>query len=199
MPACSKKESTGGPRPRQPSNISMKLSVKISVERERNGAIWRNADGWPSGCQKRSADLVRAMPGIWLSFWPDLVGPFATSRCCHPWSYARASWRLAAVPKAITGRPSRRLRDRWSHVRRRQAEVHVIVQGHSVDIQTQIQTNPDGDPTGIFRYRWRCSCGCNPGPWHTGTKHTHSHAEAARMAREGGADHLASQQGAASP
>lgn len=63
---------------------------------------------------------------------------------------------------------------------------------HVVDVQTQIQTDLDGNPTGIHRYRWRCSCGVASRRWQSGTAESGSHASAARRARNGGARHARS-------
>lgn len=61
---------------------------------------------------------------------------------------------------------------------------------HKVDVQTQAQTDDDGNPTGMFRYRWRCACH-RVGPWRTGADDSGHHAKAARSARSGGARHVA--------
>jgi hypothetical protein len=62
---------------------------------------------------------------------------------------------------------------------------------HIVNIETQLQRDEVGHPTGCFRYRWRCSCGCKPGPWHSsGTDNGH-HEPSVRCASTGGARHVA--------
>lgn len=61
---------------------------------------------------------------------------------------------------------------------------------HVVEIQTQIQQGPDGEPTGVFRYRWRCSAGCKPGPWCAASPVSGAHAKASRRARNGGMAHV---------
>jgi hypothetical protein len=60
---------------------------------------------------------------------------------------------------------------------------------HIWDVQTQIQADAAGKPTGVFRYRWRCSCG-DEGTWHNGGKRSGQHAKAARSARTGGERHV---------
>ena len=57
---------------------------------------------------------------------------------------------------------------------------------HAVDLQTQLQADAQGEPTGVFRYRWRCSCG-DVGPW----QQQRRAAIAARRARSGGVRHVA--------
>lgn len=61
---------------------------------------------------------------------------------------------------------------------------------HAVDVQTNVQSDAQGGPTGVFRYRWRCSCG-RCGRWHAGSHDVGAHADAARRARNGGARHVA--------
>ena len=61
---------------------------------------------------------------------------------------------------------------------------------HTTNLQTQIET-VDGEPTGVFRYRWRCSCGRVSKRWHTTTADSGSGGRAARLARYGGARHVA--------
>lgn len=59
------------------------------------------------------------------------------------------------------------------------------LEAHVASLQTQIQMDVDGEPTGVFRYRWRCSCGDAGKKWYSGG------GKAAESARDGGARHVA--------
>ncbi len=65
-----------------------------------------------------------------------------------------------------------------------------MMSDHIVDIQTQMQHDTSGNPTGCFRYRWRCSCGCRPGRWYTGGGDSGHHAASAANARRCGEQHV---------